>query len=148
MRKQQVIALSVCNIVIYAGISGLVGLMPIYLTQLGADASMIGLFLATIYLSLAVSNVVAGRLADRFQHRKLLLILGGLAASPIAWLMSQAPTISRLLALLNATPWIGIVIGFGVGGVAIRTFQMAPALLLALVPSFLAIVLLTRIQTE
>lgn len=43
------------------------------------------------------------------------------------------------LALINATPWIGIVIGFSAGGVAIRMFQMTPALRLALIPALLAL---------
>jgi len=69
MRKQQLIALCFCNVIIYSGIAGLVGLMPVYLTQLGADTTVTGFFLAFAYLALALSNIVGGRLSDRFQRR-------------------------------------------------------------------------------
>jgi DHA1 family multidrug resistance protein-like MFS transporter len=100
MNKKQWLALCVCNIIIYAGIGGLVGLMPIYLTRLGADATITGFFLAVIYLSLALSNVISGQLSNRFQRRKGLLILGGVLAAPISWLMSQASSIGPLLILM------------------------------------------------
>jgi MFS family permease len=107
MGKQQATALCVCTVVIYCGISGLVGLMPVYLTRLGADATVTGLFLASAYLALALSNVVAGRVSDRFQRRKLLLILGGVLAAPLAWLMSRATTVGPLWALM-ASLWFVI----------------------------------------
>jgi MFS transporter, DHA1 family, multidrug resistance protein len=109
MRKQQQIALCVCNFVIYSGIGGLVGLMPVYLSRLGADATVTGFFLAFAYLSLALSNIVGGRLSDRFQRRKGFLIRGGVLAFPITWLMSQTTSIG-LLFLLMACLWflIGI----------------------------------------
>ena len=100
MSKRQIIALCICNIVIYSGISGLVGLMPIYLEQLGADATVTGFFLAFVYLSLALSNITGGWLSGWLQRRKTLLILGGLLAVPIAWLMSQTSAVGPLLLLM------------------------------------------------
>ena len=52
------------------------------------------------------------------------------------------------LALLNATPWIGIAVGLSVGGVAIIAMQIRPALLLAVVPAVGAILLLTGIKEQ
>lgn len=46
------------------------------------------------------------------------------------------------LALLNTTPWIGIVIGLSAGGPAIRTFQLATVLPLAALLGFGALLLL------
>jgi MFS family permease len=48
-------------------------------------------------------------------------------------------SLSTPLALLNATPWVAIVIGLTAGGAAIHAFHMAPALLLALIPAGFAI---------
>ncbi len=96
MGKRQLAVLCVCTMAIYSSIGGLVGLMPVYLTRLGVDASIIGLFLASAYLALALSNVVAGRVSDHFQRRRPFLIIGGLLASPLAWLMSRAATVGQL----------------------------------------------------
>lgn len=107
MGKRQLAVLCVCTMAIYSSIGGLVGLMPVYLTRLGVDASIIGLFLASAYLALALSNVVAGRVSDHFQRRRPFLIIGGLLASPLAWLMSQAATVGQLWALM-AGLWFAI----------------------------------------
>jgi MFS family permease len=107
MSRKVLLALCLCNVVIYVGIGGLVGLMPVYLTRLGADATITGLFLASAYLSLALSNIAAGRLSDRFQRRKVFLILGGTMAAPVAGLMSQATSVGPLW-LLMACLWFAI----------------------------------------
>jgi hypothetical protein len=50
--------------------------------------------------------------------------------------------LSTPLVLLNATPWIGIVLGLAAGGAAIDAFQMRPALTPALLPCLGAVLLL------
>ncbi len=55
-------------------------------------------------------------------------------------------SLSTALSLLNATPWIGIVIGLSFGGFAIRVFQMTPALMLAALLSLVAILLLIPVS--
>jgi MFS family permease len=107
MGKRQLIALSICTFAVYSGIGGLVGLMPVYLARLGADPGITGLFLACAYLALALSNVVAGRFSERFRRRKLPLIVGGVAAVPIVWLMSRATGVGQL-GLLMACLWFAI----------------------------------------
>ena len=102
MKKRQLGALGICTIAIYAAIGGLVGLLPVYLRRLGADESIIGLFLASAYLALALSNVVAGWLAEHFRRRKVFLIVGGAMATPLVWLMSRATTVGALWALMAA----------------------------------------------
>lgn len=104
MNKRQRIPLCLCNVAIYFGISGMVGLMPIYLTQLGAGSAAAGFFLAFAYFSLAVSNVVGGRLADHLQRRKALLIVSGALAVPIAWIISEVTALVPLL-LLTGCLW-------------------------------------------
>src|SRR5947208_4159206 len=107
MSRQQVLALGVCNVVANAGLGGLVGLLPVHLARLGADATVTGLVLACAYVSLALSNLVGGWLSDRVQRRTVFVILGGGAAVPLAWLMSRATTVGPLWLLL-ACLWFAI----------------------------------------
>jgi MFS family permease len=96
MSKRQLIALFVCSFVPPAVGTGLLGLMPVYLTRLGADPAVTGFYFAISFLALAISTIIGGRLSDRLQHRKALLIAGGLLAIPLAWLMTEATTIAQL----------------------------------------------------
>src|SRR5512133_1942009 len=100
MSKRQTLTLGICNVVIFYGIGGLVGLMPIYLERLGASSTVTGFFLALVYLSLALSNIGTGWLSGRIERRKLLLISGGVLAAPLAWLMSRATTVGQLQILM------------------------------------------------
>src|SRR5205085_9272022 len=50
------------------------------------------------------------------------------------------------LALLNATPWIGIVLGLSAGGLAISAVQMTPTLLLSVLLSLAALLALLPIS--
>ena len=86
-------ALCAGNIVVYAGIGGVVGLMPLYLAHFGASATQTGLILAFAYLCLAASNVAAGALARRLDRRKVFLVVGGALAAPLAWSMGRAPSL-------------------------------------------------------
>jgi predicted MFS family arabinose efflux permease len=83
------------------------------------------LFLALAHFSLAVRTVVGSALiTDIFSEESL----------------------SISLALLNATPWVGIVIGLRAGGIAIRLFQITSALMLAILLSLAALLLLIPVS--
>jgi MFS family permease len=97
MSTMEVRALCLCNVAIYAGIAGFVGVMPVYLTQLGAGSTLTGFFLAFAYLCLALSTVIAGRLSDRLQRRKGVLLLSSACAAPITWLMGATTTVVPLM---------------------------------------------------
>src|SRR4051812_24724931 len=96
MEKRQVLALCVCTVVVYAGIGGLIGLMPVHLARLGADPTATGAVLACAYLTLALSNVATGPLTERFRHPRALLILGGALAVPLIWLLRWADTVAQV----------------------------------------------------
>ena len=51
------------------------------------------------------------------------------------------------LALLNATPYIGIVLGLSAGGLAISVVRMTPTLLLSMLLSLVALLVLSPIST-
>jgi MFS family permease len=110
MSRQQLLAFFSCNLVLFTVGGSLVTLLPIYALRLGADASMTGYFLSFAFLALAISTGVGGWLSDRFQRRRLILILAGLALTPATWLIGQATTIPQLI-VFSALVWFiaGIV---------------------------------------
>jgi MFS family permease len=118
MSKKQLIALFVCNLVVAAYGLGLTGLLPVYATRLGADSTLAGLYLSSAFLALAISTVVAGRLADRIQRRKAMLIISAAVIVPLSWLMGQASSLA-LLMVLTAGVWFAA--GFTVTMINILT---------------------------
>ncbi len=123
MSKKQILALFVCSLVPWAVGNGLVPLLPVYATQLGADPAAAGYYLAFSYFALAVGAVAAGWLSDRLQRRKMPLIIAGLAGIPIAWLIGRVGSIWGL-SVLTAVLWfcgglglalIGILTGLSAG---------------------------------
>ncbi len=111
MAKKQLFALFMCNLVVFTVGSGLVPLLPIYATRLGADSVLTGYYLAFAFLALAASSVFAGWLSDRLQRRKSLLMVAGVLMIPTVWLMGQVTTIVGL-AILTAVLWFlaGVVV--------------------------------------
>jgi hypothetical protein len=101
--RQQSVALGACNLAISAGISGLVGLMPLYLARFGAGAAESGLFLAFAYACLAASNVAGGWACRRVPWPKALLVGGGLLASPLAWVVGRAASFGAAMAAMGAS---------------------------------------------
>ena len=111
MSNKQLAALFVCSFIPYAIGSGLLGLLAVYATRLGADPAQTGLFLAFAFLALAISTVITGRFADRFQRRKELLIACGALAVPLTGLMAGATSVAQLT-ILTAVLWFvaGIIL--------------------------------------
>jgi len=123
MSKKQILALFVCSLVPWTVGNGLVPLLPVYATQLGADPAAAGYYLAFSYFALAVGAVAAGWLSDRLGRRKMPLIVAGLAGVPIAWLIGRVGDIWGL-SVLTAVLWfcgglglalIGILTGLSAG---------------------------------
>jgi DHA1 family multidrug resistance protein-like MFS transporter len=123
MSKKQILALFVCSLVPWTVGNGLVPLLPVYATQLGADPAAAGYYLAFSYFALAVGAVAAGWLSDRLGRRKMPLIVAGLAGIPIAWLIGRVGNIWGL-SVLTAMLWfcgglglalIGILTGLSAG---------------------------------
>lgn len=96
MSKKQILVLFVCSLVPWTVGNGLLPLLPVYATHLGADPATAGYYLAFSYLALAVGAVAAGWLSDRLQRHKMPLILAGLTGIPITWLMGRAGFVINL----------------------------------------------------
>jgi len=123
MGKKQLLALFVCSLVPWTVGNGLLPLLPVYAIQLGADPAAAGYYLAFSYFALAVGAIAAGWLSDRFNRRKVPLIISGLLGIPIAWMMGRIGNIWSL-SLLTAMLWasgglglalIGILAGLSAG---------------------------------
>jgi MFS family permease len=89
MSKTQLGLFSVAALMGIGNGVGLATILPVYLTQLGADASFIGLFYSLLFLALGASGLLAGWMVDRFgNHRKLAIIstwLAVLTSIPIVY---------------------------------------------------------------
>jgi MFS family permease len=83
--------------------NGLLPILPKIAATLGADKFLTGIYLAVSYVALAGGTLAAGYLADRFGHRKGLMISAGLAAAPLIFLVSKATTLWELTALTAST---------------------------------------------
>lgn len=123
MSNKQLAALFLCSLVPWSAGNGLVPLLPLYASQLGADAAMAGYYLAFSYLAIALGALSAGWVSDTFGHRKLPLIIVGVIGIPVTWLMGQMNSI-WMLTLLTALLWfcggiglalIGILTGLSAG---------------------------------
>jgi len=106
MKKKQLLALFVCSLVAWTVGNGLTPLLPVYAAQLGADSAVVGYYLAFSYLAIAAGAVAAGWLSDRFNRRKIPLIIAGLTGIPITWLIGRVENIWSL-SLLTALLWAG-----------------------------------------
>ncbi len=122
--RRQILLLFGYALVTWSIGNGLLPLLPIVAADLGADKVLIGLYLAASYVALAGGTVAAGILADRYGHRKGLMIGCALAGSPVVLLVSQASALWQL-AVLTAFAWC--VAGMGVTLSAIEAGLLAPA---------------------
>ena len=116
MTRRQLYSLLVCNLVMWTVGNGLVPLLPVYATRLGADPAAAGYYLAFSYLALAVGAVAAGWVSDRLQQRKMPLIVAGVAGVPLAWLAGRVGNISALT-VLTALLWFCGGLGLALVGI-------------------------------
>ena len=88
--KKQLLSLLIYSFVMWTMGNGLMALLPLYIQQLGANESIAGYFMSFAFLCLAVGTLAAGWFSDRFQRRKLLLVVAGLCNVPACFLMGDA----------------------------------------------------------
>ena len=116
MNRKQILPLFVCSLVPWTVGNGLLPLLPVYATQLGADPKTAGNYLAFSYMAIALGAISAGWVSDRFQRRKIPIIIAGLAGIPVGWLMGRAGSILTL-SVLTALLWFCGGIGLGLIGI-------------------------------
>jgi MFS family permease len=101
---------------------GPLALIPAYAAQLGAQADLIGYYLAFAFSSVAVSTSVAGWLADRFQRRRPFLIAASLALAGGALWMGWVGDLRLLVVVMALWFFAG---GVGLTMIAILTGLLA-----------------------
>ena len=104
MNKKFLSLLFLCSLVPWVIGNGLLPLLPVYASQLGASPALVGYYMSISYLALALGSLAAGWLSDRYQRRKLMLILSGVINIPVIWLMGRV-SVAWQLTVLTATLW-------------------------------------------
>jgi MFS family permease len=104
MSKKQLISLFICSLVPLTVGNGLMPILPLFATEMGAGPALIGYYLGFAFLFLAVGTITAGWLSDKLQQRKTILIITGIVLIPAVWLMGMTSNIWQL-AVLTATAW-------------------------------------------
>lgn len=124
MSNKQLTALFACALIPWTIGNGMLPLLPVYATRIGASQTVVGLFMAVSYAALAVGTLAAGWLSDRYQRRKQMIILSGLVCIPFLLLLGTAQNI-WILALYSSAVFflggaaialIGILAGLFAGG--------------------------------
>ena len=116
MSKKQLSALIICSLVPWTLGNGLLPLLPVYATHLGASPTLAGYYLSITYLALALGTLAAGWLSDRFGRRKRWLIVASLSSVPVTWLTGQVANVWQLTALTAVGWFLG---GLGLGMIMI-----------------------------
>lgn len=107
IRKKQLVALFICSLVPWILGNGLLPLLPVYATQLGASTAVVGYSLSISYLALALGALSAGWVSGGLHRRKLPLIISGLVSIPTVWFMSQVHTVLGLTVLTVCLWFLG-----------------------------------------
>lgn len=104
MSKKQLATLFLCSLVIWIIGNGLLPLLPVYASKLGASFELTGYYLSFSYLALVAGTIAGGWLSDKLDRRKLLLIAAGVVMAPVVGLMGLATSVWQL-AVLTAIVW-------------------------------------------
>ena len=110
MNKKLLFSMFLCCLIPWVLGNGMLPLLPVYATQLGATPGFAGYYLSISYVALALGTLTAGWLSDRFERRKLTVIISGVLNIPVIWLMGY---ISRVwqLTVLTAISWFISALG-------------------------------------
>lgn len=123
MSRKLLIVLFLCSLIPWILGNGLLPLLPIYASQLGAGPGLVGAYLAISYLALVLGSLGAGWISNRLQRRKLVLIVAGALSIPAVWLMGQVSNAWELTILTVLVWFLG---GLTLTLVSILTGLFAP----------------------
>ena len=96
MSRQKRLILFFCNLVLWTIANGLVPLLPVQAASLGAESTVIGLFMALSYVTLAAGTMLAGLLVEQQGTHKQLIILIGIILLPMLVILGQVDTVWQL----------------------------------------------------
>ncbi|HEY7588398.1 MAG TPA: MFS transporter [Thermoplasmata archaeon] len=107
MPPRQLAVLFGFSLIIWTLGNGILPLLPLVAKGLGAASSIVGLYLALAYLSIATGSLAAGWLADRFRRRKTLMLLVAILAPPVVAATSRVTDVVQLTILTCVVWWLG-----------------------------------------
>jgi len=90
------LCISTCAVMLGVGI--LMPIMPLYAMNLGASGTMVGIVMASFALTMAISNPIVGRLADKYGYKQFIVI-GLIFNIPIALAYIYAKNASHLIVI-------------------------------------------------
>ena len=99
-KNKQLIYLFLCNFSILFTGFGLFPLLPLYAAEFGANAALIGFYLAVTYIAISIGSILAGQLSERLS-RKTLFLAAGLVGMPALVLPESEPA-----SLSDVVEWV------------------------------------------
>jgi MFS family permease len=104
MKKKQFFALFFGSLAMWTAGNGLLPLLPVYATKLGATPNIVGYYLSIVYIAITSGTIIAGWLSDKWQQRKALVFVVGIIGVPVIWFMGRVTNIWQLT-ILTGTLW-------------------------------------------
>lgn len=95
--------LFVANFVVYVIGMGLFPVLPIYAAEFGASRTVIGLYMALVYIAITAGTLSISWLPARLSRRAIFIIAGGLGIPALA-LLGQATALWQVV-ILTALVW-------------------------------------------
>lgn len=114
-KNKQLIYLFLCNFSILFTGFGLFPLLPLYAAEFGANAALIGFYLAVTYIAISIGSILAGQLSERLS-RKTLFLAAGLVGMPALVLLGQANALWQVV-VLTALVWFVGGIGLSISNI-------------------------------
>lgn len=105
MKSKQLVALVICNVAVFMSGNMVLSLLPVYAMRLGIDEGAIGIYLGLGFAAVTVGALSAGWFSDRFQRRKLSIMVASLVTIPATYLMGQVNTL-LLLTICTMLAWL------------------------------------------
>jgi MFS transporter, DHA1 family, multidrug resistance protein len=91
-------ALCISNCAVMLGVGILMPIMPLYAMNLGASGTMVGVVMASLAFTMAISNPIVGRLGDKYGYKQFIVV-GLIFNIPIALSYIFAKNASHLIAI-------------------------------------------------
>ena len=117
MKPKMQIALFTTNFAIFVTGMGLLPVLPLFAAEFGASSTVIGLYLASTYASIAAGSLVTNRLLNYLPLR-LLFAGAGLIGAPALLLLGQAQALWQVIVLTGLIWFAG---GIGLALVSVLT---------------------------
>ncbi|MBD3344067.1 MAG: MFS transporter [Chitinivibrionales bacterium] len=104
MKKRQTTALFITSLVPFVVGNGLLPHLPVYARTFGASSFASGYYVAIAFTATAIGSIIAGKLSDLLDRRKVLLWFSTGCMVPLIYLMGMATSFSQL-AVLTGLVW-------------------------------------------